>query len=223
MKKFLKTFLLGFVWIIFIGYILLGIQATATLFKTMSARKMPVSAVENVVETATRMQQPQTVTAWIQRRPQGDTDELIRLVTPISGGLDSTVFFEFSMRRLRQDKVEDALNWLQLGRFRLKYDAVRCGAPNAYEAIERQLAKYSPQRIADLLEKHPELVKKSVRWAMDFDAKYPAANNPERICTIAEKLSGSDYPAMPEEQWVVERNNLRFATEEFLKEGTDKK
>jgi hypothetical protein len=208
--------------VIFLGlslYVLVGGGAAWTLFQAIHTRQQPISALNDIIEKSVRMQTPGTVTQWVRLRPLAETQQIIDVVTPQSGGLEPEVFFEFAQREAKLNHMEDALFWLQYGHYRMRFDSVRCGSEHAQKVFDIAIRAFPMKNIEDYLGAHPQLLKPSIQRVLDFDAKYPAQNDPARICKIADKLGGADRPAAPKEQWEVDRRNLRFATEIFLNGG----
>jgi hypothetical protein len=218
MKKFFRFVLNFFLSILMACYVFIGISATFTLYKMEMNSRQNVGDLKTIIQTAVGEGSPSDVFTWVHLRPLSETAALIDIVRPQSGELGSDIFFEFSARQMQLGHAEDALFWSQLGRYRLRYDALRCGAPDSVETLNDILALFPSPKIQDVLEQHPELLKKSIQQVLDFDAKYPAGNNPASICSAVDKMSKSDAPPVPREQWGRIRLTLRTVTAQALKE-----
>jgi hypothetical protein len=223
MKKFFRFVLNFFLCIIMLGYVLIGLSSSWTLYKMEMNNRQSIDALGGVIQAALEEGRPGDVAAWVHFRPLAETAALIEMVTPESGKLGSDIFFEFSSRQMRLGQAEDALFWSQLARYRLRYDALRCGAPEAVEALDSILQLFSSPKIQDVLQQRPELLKKSIRQVLDFDAKYPAGNSPASLCGGINKLAKSKAPPIPKEQWEHIRQTLRSVSEKALKEMDGKR
>lgn len=211
--KFL--YLLGkiFAYILLFFYAYIGIAAAFSLFELKMNRRQDISALSSLLKN-----EPGKVTKWVRLRPLSETESIVKILTPETGSLDAGVFFEMSRRHLLQKRTEESLFWSQFARYRLRYDLLRCGAPEAIESFDRLLGLFASPVLREFLEKNPDGVKKSLRQVLDFDEKYPASNDPSPICEMARKMEGSRAPMLPPETWESVRRNLRFVTEGALKE-----
>ncbi|MBU6474345.1 MAG: hypothetical protein KGQ70_00130, partial [Alphaproteobacteria bacterium] len=139
------------------------------------------------------------------------------LLAPKSGALDAPVFLVIFRRELVLGRPKEALFWLQLGRFRLRYDLLRCGGtPGDARNFDALLSAAPSPQIDAFLRAHPAEMKGSLRRVLAFDAQYPAANDPARFCKIA--VPGGT-PASRDE-WPLYRAALRRQTEEFIARKT---
>jgi hypothetical protein len=217
MKKFFRFVLRFFLSVLMVGYVLIGLSSSWTLYQTEMNRRQNISALGAVIQTAIEEGRPGDVFTWVHLRPLSETAALIDIITPQSGKLGSDIFFEISARQIQLGHAEDALFWSQLGRYRLRYDALRCGAPDSVETLNNILALVSSSKIQDVLQQHPELLKKSIQRVLDFDAKYPAGNSPSSICIAVGKMTKNTSPQIPREKWERIRLTLRAVTGESLK------
>ncbi|MBI3441130.1 MAG: hypothetical protein HY052_04915 [Proteobacteria bacterium] len=207
-----------FIIVFFIFYVFVGVSATITLVQEELNRQQDVGALVDVIRKSVGENRLNDVTAWVRFRPLAETQTLIGMITPDSGKLGPDMFFELYRRQLQQDRLEDALFWLQLARYRLRYDTLRCGGSGGIDVFDQILNLISSKKIENLLQQHPELVKKSVQQVLDFDAQYPAVNRPDFVCKLANKLKKSNASPGPKEQWERIRLNLRANTEAALKQ-----
>lgn len=209
--------------ILFLCYIVVGVSATLSLVRLEANRKQDISILPGLIQKAVARDMLNEITAWVRFRPLIETGKLIEKIKPESGWLSPDIFFELSRRNLQQGHPEDALFWSQLARYRLRYDTLRCGASDSAQTLEKMLQSFSSPKIQELLQQHPELVKKSVRQVLDFDARYPARNSPTFICALINKIDRNKAPPVPKEQWQDIRHMLRSVTESSLKQMDEKK
>lgn len=211
--KILRFIFNFFAYILLFVYVYVGTSSATSLFEMKQVRRQDLGVLSVMIDN-----EPGKVAKWARYRPLQETDALVKILTPKSAVADPAVFFELARRHIMTGKTEEALFWSQLGRYRLRYDLLRCGTPGAIDSISRIVTGLSSPVLQELLQKSPELTKKSVRRVLDFDKKYPAANNPFFICDIAHKLERSKSPMVPKEEWGIVRSNLRTVTEDFLKD-----
>lgn len=192
-------------------YVYFGTGAAMALYKinTYRAQDISVLAVE-LDEVAKGDGDPMHAVDWIRSRPLAETGRLIDIVTPKSMPLGADLFFEFYRRELALNKPEEAYFWMQMGRFRLVYEIIRCGADpdraGAYNLIFKNM--HSPQT-DELLRTHPEMLKKTAQRVLDFDAKYPAHDDPALIC---KPILGQYQAPADEVSWESYRQQLRKHT-----------
>jgi hypothetical protein len=217
MKKFLKQILNIFLFSALACYVFAGVSSSISLYKIEMNRKQGISALSAVIKKSVDENRLNDVTGWMRLRPLGETATLTGIITPESGLLGPGVFFEISRRQVQLGHVEEALFWSQLGRYRLRFDALRCGAPNATTALDKFMPLFASPKVQDLLEQHPELIAKSIRRVMDFDAKYPARNSPSAVCYLIGKITKNDAPEVSSEKWEDIRKTLRSVTDVSLK------
>ncbi len=217
MKRILKFLVKWGSIALFAVYLVAGLTAAIHVGRLEKNRLDSVAALPGIIRDAVDDGHPEAVAQWISMRPAAETKAIIDIVTPNSGALEAGTFFALSIRTLRTGTREDALFWLQLARYRLRFDTLRCRAgamPNAFDGL---LAAMTPPAITTLLTDHPDLEKKSVQRVMDFDTKYPAANSPDQTCRILSHLSRSKPDPLPQSQWEDVRLLLRHMTESALK------
>jgi len=216
--RLLRVVLKFIVAVVFIIYVYVGMAATITLYKKNEYRAQDISVLYGALdEVAQGNGDPKRVTAWIKARPLSETDKLIEIVSPKSAALGPEVFVEFSGRELQMQKPEEAFFWMQLGRFRLLFDLIRCGAnPDRIKIYDPIFSHMHSNQTDDLLRAHPELLKKTAQRVLDFDTKYPAHDNPALVC----KPISADFRLPTEElNWESYRQVLRKHTEDFLNQA----
>lgn len=218
MKRILKLILKGAAVFLLVTYVLMGLSYAIRVAKIEINRQQSLSTLQNVIREAVDSNKPQDVATWIRMRPVTETEAITDIIIPNSGALEAGTFITLSLRNLRIDKPEDALFWLQMARYRMRFDALRCQAGAAAPSYEALLAAMTPAQIDRLLVKHPELVKKSVQRVMDFDAKYPAANAPDYTCKMLGDIARHPLAPIPREKWEAVRKSLRISTLSALRQ-----
>lgn len=217
MKRIMKLILKAAVVFLLVTYMVMGLSYAIRIAKIEINRRQDLSALQSVIREAVDSNKPEDVATWIRARPFSETQAITDIVIPNSGALEAGTFLTLSVRTLRADKPEDALFWLQLARYRMRFDTLRCQAGMAAQSYEELLAAVTPAQIGKLLQAHPELVKKSVQRVMDFDAKYPAANAPDQTCSMLSRMTRKEFAPLPRAKWEAVRKTLRLSTESALR------
>jgi hypothetical protein len=229
--RLLRFVLKFFVAILVVLYVLAGTAATKELYKRNEYRAQDISTLDPLLDEFAQNSAPESgmadggdaahVEGWIKARPLAETDKLIEIVSPKSAVLGPNVFFEFSRRELQLQKPEEAFFWMQLGRFRFLFDLIRCGAdPDSTKVFDPVFSRMHAEQTDSLLRAHPEVLKKTAQRVLDFDAKYPAHDNPALIC----KPVSANFQLPTEElNWEGYRQLLRKHTAAFLKQSAKMK
>lgn len=199
-----------------LSYVYMGANALVVWGAIQWNKNRDASYISTVIDEAAAKNDIGAVSAWIRYRPLTDTDELIAAITPKSAVVGPDVFFELMRRELQRGHTEEAVFWLNLGQYRLRYDILRCGGGTSAKDISNLLAHMTPEKIENIIKEKPELVTTSIRRVLDFDAKYPAESNPYHVCEALNKITRLNYVPLPREDWTNIRNNLRQAAENHL-------
>lgn len=202
--------------ILFLIYIVAGFGAAQTLLTVKSIQRQPLDSLPQFIKTSLGNNDPEKVTQWIRFRPMNETEKLIEIAAPLSSELSPTIFFEFARRTSSLNKMEETLNWIQIARYRLRYDLLRCGADDSTSLIEQLLNASSTADTQAFLTQHPEHLQKSIQHVLDFDKKYPAKNFPYFICNTARKIDRTPSEPPQKEDWERIHETLRSVTEVAL-------
>lgn len=209
-----------FAYLLLILYVIMGGRATVEVLRLHHARAYPVEALSGVIDSARAKGDPAAATRWISRRPLSETDKIIEIATPLSGHLEPQAFYLFSARLMRQEKVEEAFFWTQLGHYRLRYDALRCGADKSAKNLSALMVLLSPPEVEKMLQENPRKVPRSIQEVLDFDAKYPAENALGDSCGMIRHLEAGAEP-LPKEIWPQVRESLRTVSAFAVKDMED--
>ena len=194
-------------------YVSVGATAAISLYKKYIYRAQDIDTINTIIVDSVDNKNLLPVTAWLNARPLAETDKLVDMITTKTGALESGTFFEIFRRQLKLGRPEEALFWLQLGRYRLRYDIIRCKAgPESTKLFDNMLNLRPSPAIETLLKKHPEMLKKALQRVLDFDANYPASDDPTLVCQAI-----SPDPPVDDGDWAGYRRTLRERTEDFIK------
>lgn len=199
-----------------LSYVYAGLIAFNVWAHVEWNKHLKISHLSSVIDEASAQNELEDVVTWIRYRPLSDTDEIIAIVTPKSGLVGADVFLDVMRREINRGHIEEAVFWMHLAQFRLRYDILRCGGGASAKDISELLAHMTPQKIETLMRERPELSNASIKRVLDFDAQYPAANAPDHICRALNKLTRIDHVPLPREDWENIRKNLRTAAEDHL-------
>lgn len=189
--------------------------------KIKRVRMDDAGRIESLLKEGLDSHDLSSLEAWLTYRPLSESAEIIRRVETYSGHFSPLLFLDFARRADSMKDTEKKHFWIMYTRFRLRYDALRCGLPNAVDLSESFIdmtQTLSPQIFEEIPQ---EKSVKFARQALDFDAKYPAENNPRDICQAYNKLSKISYPPALKEIWSTIRFTLRFETDNSLKKAEE--
>lgn len=209
-----------FAYLIFILYVIMGGQATVEVLRIQHTRAYPVGTLSAVIESVKAKGDPARATRWISRRPLAETDKIVEVATPLSGHLEPHAFYLFSARLMRQKKFEEAFFWTQLGHYRLRYDALRCGADTSAKNLSALMTHLTAPEVEKMLQENPHKVPQSIQQVLDFDAKYPAENALGDFCDVIQHLEKGSTP-LPKEIWPQIRDSLRTVSAFAVKDMED--
>lgn len=188
----------------------------ATYYKSQS-----LSALDSMVQSTINRPDQSDLLIWVRMRPEHEHEQIIEKLTPYSGQLDPFIFMTFSKWTARAMNVEASLFWHFYARYRIRFDALRCGAPDSVKTVEGIMSFMPDKHIKFALQTSPDLLPLLLQQVLDHDAKYPAGNNPVRICSVVQKLEGKTFRTVNPEVWPRIRHNLRIATEINIKDMTE--
>lgn len=212
--------------LLFIAYLFIVSPMALNWVKKEWVLMQPVEAVSKVAEQSISQDTPKKLLHWIAVRPASEHEEIMKRLEPYVGKISSYTFLNFSSWMMQADKPEEAVFWRQYALYRLRYDSLRCGAPNSMENMSGLLELMPRSRVQGYLNKHPEIVEKSVRDVLAYDEKHPAMNNPTDTCYILQKIESGQYAyqTVDREKWEDLRLDLRASTEyELGRAEKDKK
>ena len=150
---------------------------------------------------------------WVSFRPESETKEIIRILEPETSKLSTLTFILYSMHLNHMGETDEAKFWWQFARFRARYDALRCGSVKAIENLG-QLLELVPHPVfpTETME-NPDEISRSLHRVLDYDAKYPAENNPDDVCDPLRAMEQGKFATVQRPRWADIRHSLRFMTE----------
>jgi hypothetical protein len=184
-------------------------------------RKDDISQLDKVASAAIRTGELDHFQRWLTFRPKSESDILLEEVPGYASDVASITFFELANRAKYLGRTEDYVFWTLFGRFRLRYDLLRCGSPDSIEIMNSLFAALSPAEKTDDVNKvlaDPAKTRLYLRKVLDFDARNPARNDPAAVCATLNKLQKGKYALVPKSEWAAIRHLLRDITERSLRE-----
>jgi hypothetical protein len=212
----------GFLILRIIGAALciLYLAATSTSalawMQTHWARQQPLSTASALLQESLATKDPRGLSSWIFRRPLNDMPEIFAAIEAEAGSVSSLVFMRHAQYFMDSKQPDKALFWYLYARYRLRFDALRCGAPGGPETMNKVLNILSPAEIEALTPAEGPELAAVLQKVLDYDAHNPAVNNPEDTCEVVNKLIRGNFMVTPEDTWPRTRHSLRLATEESL-------
>jgi len=153
----------------------------------------------------------------VKSRWPSQSQEVLDIMIPHAPELDPAFYFEFSRRYSILGNIEEAVFWAMLGRFRMRYDILRCENDETSD-LEKTLSDFLiPESVSDYLEDNPDQIKPILQSVLDWDEKNPPQNKPDSFCRERKGFNreASHYP-LEKGDWETRYKVLRITTEAFI-------
>lgn len=180
-------------------------------------KSQPLSHLDTLIEKSINTADQGNLLSWVTLRPPQEREEILQKLMPQTAKLDSFFFLIFSHWAADQLDIQETVFWHFYARYRLRFDALRCGAPDSVINMDGLLALMPYGYIAVTVSRWPHLVPETIRRVLDQDAVYPADNNPLRVCQIIYRIEGDNFVPADRRHWARIRHDLRLRTELSLK------
>jgi len=205
---------------LFLAYFIFGLSALEIIIRKEINRTQNISEFENLVDKNIKLKHLDKIDEWIKYRSVGDTDKIAEVVTKRASDLSPQVFFRVSALKFKKGENDDALFWFNLGKYRLRYDMMRCGGRVSIDKIENFIRVIFELRIDDLYDQEGVILKKSLKRVVEFDKDYPPKNDIEEFCKMVMALEGGEVDDIAEEEWPKIRDEMIKSAEIFVNEKT---
>lgn len=197
----------------FLSYLFAAAPMAWTWSWAVYYKNQPPSALGPLLEESIVAPNQSELLTWVKLRPPEERAVIMEKLEPHTALLDPFLFLTYSQWSVEVLEAEDIVFWHMYARYRLRYDALRCGAPDSVMNMKGLLQLMPHGYIDAILERWPHLLKPALQRVLDYDAKFPAANNPSRICEVIYNIEGRNYKMVPEKYWAAIRHTLRAQTE----------
>ncbi len=181
-------------------------------------KSQPLSHLDTLIAKELNSPDQSQFMAWVHLRPAYEREEIQKKLEPHSAKLDPFFFLLFSQWEADKLDIEKTVFWHFYARYRVRFDALRCGAPDSVKNVDGIMSLMPEGHITATVQRWPHLIPASIQEVLDFDARQPAANNPARICRIVYELEGHNFAIASPERWQQIRHTLRARTELSLAE-----
>lgn len=202
----------------FISYLIFASGSSWVWIKMKWVRHQPVEQVTERAEAYIKAGKGEKVLEWVSLRHPSDRPVIMEKLAPLVSELDSALFLNYSQWTARAGDMDQAIFWTQYARYRLRFDALRCGIDSSVNDMTGLLELASIKGVRETIDKNPDIVGKSLQQVMDFDAKQPAANDPKSLCKKLADLNQTTARVMPRENWAETRHMLRLVTEKAIRD-----
>ncbi len=203
----------GIFCMMFAAYLVFNVPGAWEWTQIKWIRAQDFGALTQVLKDAAAKNDFTVLEKWISYRPLAESADLISRTESYSASFPPLIFVSYSKRARWMKDPEQEKFWIMMARYRLHYDAMRCGAPNAQEIVGK-LVNVVYALAGDTAPEIPEDEKISImRKVLSFDAKYPAADNPADVCKQVNKMAQTDYPMQPQAAWKDLHFKLRLQTD----------
>lgn len=191
----------------FLMYLMLSFSSPWHWAKTKWIRQQPADDIVRIAEESLAMNKPEFLLDWITARPAVERAGIMEKLQPLVPRLSPFTFATYANWMDKAKNTEEAVFWQQYMLYRLRFDTLRCGTEISDKGFRRN---YLFRPVSD--DRH------YIQRVLDYDAKWPANNDPLFTCMQMEKMNGNKYglsPAGPE-HWKSVRFTLRTVTENSL-------
>lgn len=198
----------------FIAYLSFLTPSAVTWIETKWVRNMRVEELpEKADYYLNKVYKPEKLYKIVSRRPGSDIEKTIETLMPYTARMSSFTFLFYSSRLDQIGKTDESLFWWQFGRYRARFDALRCGSPKAVDNVGTVLGLVPHPEFPDDEDMDKFTVEKSLKRVLALDAKYPADNLPEDLCDPLRAMEGGKWLTVPPPRWADIRYTLRYMTE----------
>jgi len=218
MKKFLRILKNTALALLLGIYVYTGFSAAGYLLTRATVRAQDVSILPHFIDMAIEQKKPEKIALWISQRKKEDAEKIAETLAAKADVLSYETFLTLSRLFYTAHKLDDSYFWMQYARYRLRYDALRCGGSTGAADIARLIDATTPPEIDAAAEKRPALLKKSLIRVLNLDEKKPPRNDPATVCKIIGVLEGRDAAPLPAAQQAPLRAQLRAATQRAIGE-----
>ena len=198
----------------FIAYLSFLTPSAFTWLETKWVRSL---AIEELPEKAdyylNKVYKPEKLYKIVSKRPASEIEKTIETLMPYTARMSTFTFLFYSSRLDQIGKRDEALFWWQFGRYRARFDALRCGAPKAVDNVGSVLGLVPHPEFPDDDTLDKFTVEKSLERVLALDAKYPADNLPEDLCDPLRAMEGGKWLTVKPDRWADIRYTLRYMTE----------
>lgn len=204
--------------LMFIGYLLGTYMMPYQWGHVKWVRSQPLETLPQVAEKYLAKNDNRGLLRWASERPIFERPDIIRLLEPYNGRIDSTAFVLFSNWSMARGDVTEAMFWWQYALYRLRFDTLRCGSPGAIKNMAGLVQIFENREVIAAVNKNAGKIPAMIQRVLDHDAKYPMENDPAEICKPLQKLDGKGFKVVPRMQWPIIRHTLRVTTEGSLRD-----
>lgn len=155
---------------------------------------------------------------YIGRFPGDKNDAMVESLLPLTPDLHAHAFFAISNRYGILGEMEEAMFWAILGRYRLRFDALRCDFPAADVISDRYAELYLQRVVRQALLNIDETTRKRLlQKVVDWTDEYPADNDPAYFCEFIESAEGlANIDVVPRDQWPALRTVMKKAALRYI-------
>lgn len=204
--------------IFFVSYLCLSLPLAWQWGWSAYYKSQSLHQLDSLIRQYANSEDQSELLSWINLRPEHEHEEIQSKLEPHAATLDPFIFLLFSQWAADRLDIEKTVFWHFYARYRVRFDALRCGAPDSVKNLDGIMALMPEKHITATVQRWPHLIPLSIRDVLDYDAEHPARNNPARICRIVYEIEGNNFKMVRPENWAQVRHLLRARTELSLKE-----
>ena len=198
----------------FLAYLSFLTPSALTWMETKWVRSMRIEELPAKADYyLNKVYKPEKLYKIISKRPVSEIEKTIEILMPYTARMSTFTYLFYSSRLDQIGKIDESLFWWQFGRYRARFDALRCGSPKAVDNVGTVLALVPHPEFPEDDQMDKFTVGKSLKRVLALDAKYPADNLPEDLCDPLRAMEGGKWLSVPPPRWADIRYTLRYMTE----------
>ena len=221
--KLLKFIVMTVFYFLLLIYALLGAQST---WKWMQMRyyggDFSEQSLIQAVETLSDDKRQIKLVELIHVYPY-TTDELVGILENEMKDFHAHFFFSMANRYAGLGDMDAARFWTMLGRYRLRYDALRCDHMTADTVSDKYVEYYILPAVKDDMATMGEDARRAVLAdVLAWDDAHPPENDPRYFCEFIEDTEQlSNIGVIPRDQWPLVRRLMRATAQRYIDSGND--
>lgn len=212
--KLLKGIFMFFVYLMLVIYAVAGFGSAKTWLQLRYyGGDFNIENIDQAAEKLAQKDDQMMLVQMVTRYPLEYNDIIVEKLEPLTPQLNAAYFFAIGNRYYHAGDIDEALFWTMLGRFRMRYDALRC----RYETADLVSNQYSilfttVDLLQEFLDMSAEKQKSILRRVLEWDENHPPENSPRYYCNFIEDIKRIDeIDIAPRREWETIRMIMRGA------------
>lgn len=181
------------------------------------ARSQPIETFEQLLTQAIKNNDFSWAYRWLQARPGNEAQEHATVLERHITNIPALLLYTMPRASKQAGDIDGQRFWLTYTQYRIRFDTLRCGIPGLVDKYE-QLKSFAHTLGGESdpmqeIYNDPAKMAAMLQQVLDYDAKYPAVNQPHFTCDTFAKFVTHTANIVPQESWATIRHTLRLTTE----------